>query len=156
MYRYSFIILLATLILLPGCNDDRPLFDEAYVFVTDEYGAEISEVNALSSFVAAYPVSISCRPWKEDLTLSYQIVAGNGLTEGIDYKVVPATASPLTFPNGVYQLAIRIEWLRNPVDETKDNTLQIILSEVSETLHIGMPGKAKRFATHTITKTAFE
>lgn len=142
--------------MLSGCNDDRPLFDTPFVYILDEYGGSTSEVNSLATFVATYTVYLSSHTPNRDIVVDYDIIVGKGLVENVDYRIIPSSTSPLIFPNGVYQMAIRIEWLRNPTDDSKENTLQVVLTETSDDITIGMPGKTKRFSSHTITKKRHE
>ena len=62
-----------------------------------------------------------------------------GLTEDVDYKVV-TTANPLVFLPGINDMPIRIRWLKNPVDPTKDNTVTIRLTGNSKGYNLGFPG----------------
>ena len=72
------------------------------------------------------------------------MILGDGLKEGVDFKLQASTASPLTFEPGTYDLPVRILWLKNPdFDGSKDNSLRIRLKSSSLEGYPG-PGEVRR------------
>lgn len=138
-----------------SCTKNDPvIFDDAFVYVADANGASSSVVDWESqNYLATYYVYLVSPSLSEDIEVSYDLVVGDGLTEGVDYKVVASTASPITFIQGIYSMPIRIEWLRHELDAKKDNTLRIVLRSCSDpSVQIGKPGPDRLGAEYTIRK----
>ena len=58
-------------------------------------------VNAVST----YSIYLSSAPLKESVTVVYDIIAGDGLTEGVDYEIVNKSNSVVFLP-GIYDMPI--------------------------------------------------
>ena len=143
----------AVLLGLSGCSD-RPsdfVFRDYFVSITSESGAASSSVlSTADNLVLQYPVRLVSQEREEDLTITFEVVPGDGLQEGVDY-VVPAKRS-VTFSNKEYLKYIRINYLKHRVTEGKDNTLVIRLTSSSDPdVSIGYPGPSKRYSYHTVT-----
>ena len=145
------IIILATA-LLCGCSDRIKINTPFFVSVKSESGAESTHVlSTANNLVLQYPVNLVCTERSEDVLITFEVVPGNGLKEGVDYTL-PASRT-LTFSKGEYLKYIRINYLNHVVDKTKDNTVVIrLVSSSDPDIVIGYPGPSKKFSTHTITK----
>ncbi|MBQ0144868.1 MAG: hypothetical protein KBS78_06825 [Bacteroidales bacterium] len=145
---------LAALLSLVSCNDKLEIrFEDYFVCIKDEADAETSNFKASSEEdVTTLYVSLIAPPLGETLTVDYEITAGNGLVEGVDYKLLSSKKS-VSIANGVTRMPIRIAFMPTPADKSKDNTLKIELKSCSmPSIKIGYPGPSKRFSTHVITK----
>ena len=140
-------------LLFSSCTPEEKLFDEPYVYVTDENNTTGSEIGKTAVTVSTYWVYLSSEKLAQKEEVTYELVVGDGLQEGVDFKRVAATSSPLVFLPGIYELPVRIEWLNNPnLDPNKDNTLRIVLTGTSSNFTLGYPGPAHLYKEYTITK----
>ena len=133
-------LLLAT--LLTGCADQEGTwFDEPFVRISTSTGQASTVVLSNVRNTNAYNVYLSSTPIADNdsVEVSYEVIVGDGLKEDVDYKVV-TTQNPLVFLPGIYDMPIRVRWLKNPVDPTKDNTLTIRLTANSKGYTLGYPG----------------
>ena len=144
----------AALALLCGCErHTETFFDTPFV--------RIEEVNGGSSMVVDHTldnvlteirvvVSASKNYFTAPITVEYEVIAGDGLKEGTDFKIQSSHRSPLTFDPGSYSRPIRVIWYKSSAfDPSKDNTLtfRITGTSVPEML-LGVPGpggKKKEF-----------
>ena len=125
---------------LYSCDQEESVyFDEPFVRICTSTGESRTVVLSNVRNTNTYSVYLSSRPITDSLEVSYEVIVGNGLTEDVDYKVV-TTANPLVFLPGINDMPIRIRWLRNPVDPTKDNTVTIRLTGNSKGYNLGFPG----------------
>lgn len=138
---------------LASCAKEEVVWDHPYIIITDEFNTSSATVNQLGTFVATYSVKMSTKAIDYDVAVKFEVKAGNGLTEGVDYKVI-TSGGELNFPPGVYVRPLRIEWLSNAIDPSKDNTLTIALTSNSANFTIGYPGPAHNNAKYVITKVA--
>ncbi|MBQ7195235.1 MAG: hypothetical protein IJS07_06335 [Bacteroidales bacterium] len=139
---------LGLLISSNSCQDHLVvLFDTPFFAITDIDGT-LSEMdinkdaNGLVSELKVRFV-VSNHYYQEPVTLNYDLICGDGITEGVDFAVQPSTASPLTFnPADGYERIIRIVFYKNPAfDASKDNTLRVRLSGSSlKNAIMGYPG----------------
>lgn len=143
----KFIYIILVLLLACSCEDRViVLFDTPFVSITDEGGSATSMTvpaemnNMLTSLTVK--LCVSNNYFTEPISVEYELVVGDGLKEGVDFKLQASTASPLVFEKGTYTKPIRIIWLNNPdFDASKDNTLTVRLSgsSISEMV-LGYPG----------------
>lgn len=125
---------------LYSCDQDESVyFDEPFVRICTSTGEARTVVLSNVRNTNTYSVYLSSRPITDSLEVSYEVIVGDGLTEDVDYKVV-TTANPLVFLPGINDMPIRIRWLKNPVDPTKDNTVTIRLTGNSKGYNLGFPG----------------
>lgn len=125
---------------LYSCDQEESVyFDEPFVRICTSTGEARTVVLSNVRNTNTYSVYLSSRPITDSLEVSYEVIVGNGLTEDVDYKVV-TTANPLVFLPGINDMPIRIRWLKNPVDPTKDNTVTIRLTGNSKGYNLGFPG----------------
>lgn len=153
MKQISKLITLA--LMLTACSDrpDDLLFEKFFVSVTDENGAQTSRVlSSSNNFVVTYYFSLVSEELKEPLTINFDLQVGDGLKEGKDFTLQTQSRT-ITFDPGVYKKPFRINYLSNPVDDSKDNTIKIVITSASDpSITIGYPGPSAKFSTHTITK----
>ena len=146
-----FILILVTLMLNACGKDVMEPYDHPFIHIMKDNLSTTTvawNVNAVNT----YSVYLSSKPLKEKLTVDFDIIVGNGLQEGVDYEIINKSRSLLFLP-GIYDMPIRIKWLPNPIDPTKDNTIKIVLLSNSMNLTIGMPGPDHLQSEFTITKT---
>lgn len=98
-----------------------------------------------------YFVYLSAKLQYEPTIVNFEIIAGNGLSEGIDYEIVNAERS-VTLLGGVFQAPISIRWKSNPINREKDNSLTIRLTSNNRNFTIGLPGPDKKQSSLKITK----
>ena len=141
--------------MLTACSDrpDDLLFKSFFVSVADEAGSQASRVlSSSNNFVVTYYFSLVSEELKEPLTVNFDLQVGDGLKEGKDFTLQTQSRT-ITFDPGVYKKPFRINYLSNPVDDSKDNTIKIVITSASDpSITIGYPGPSAKFSTHTITK----
>lgn len=138
-----------------ACDRNRPVvFDGAFVHVSDERGFTSSEVSWESNAnLVTYYVNLVCPGDFGEVTVDYELVVGNGLEEGVDFKHIASTAGPLSFPSGVYRRPVRIEWLRHEIDPSRDNSVRIRLTGCDHPkVMLGKPGPDRLGREYMITK----
>lgn len=144
----KFIIISAALtLLLSGCEANTDfVFDTPFVSIADKSKLQTSqmidkEANNLLSELCISLVA-SDNKFQNPVTVEYELVVGDGLKEGVDFKLQSSTASPVTFTPGTYDMPVRIIWMKNPAfDPKKDNRLEVRLSGCSlPDAHIGYLG----------------
>ena len=123
-----------------SCADQEgEWFNEPFVRIATSTGQSSTVVLSNVRNTNTYSVYLSSTPIVDSLEVSYEVIVGDGLQEDVDYKVV-TTQNPLVFLPGIYDMPIRIRWLKNPVDPTKDNTVTIRLTGNSKGYNLGYPG----------------
>lgn len=162
MMRKFLGIFMAAALLFCGCDwHEDVYFDTPYAFIFDNAGGSSSTIDSrfgkgVESVLTELKVSVSLseKRFSEPVTVEYEIIAGDGLKEGVDYKVQPSTASPLTFSQGTYSLPVRIMWLKTETpDASKDNTLTIRISGSDmPDMVLGYPGPSHRGQAFVYTK----
>ena len=119
------------MVAICSCADQEvELFDEPFVRIATPTGTASTVVLSNVRNVNAYIVYLSSPPIVDSLEVSYEIIVGEVVT----------TQNPLVFLPGIYDAPIRIRWLRNTVDPTKDNTVTIRLTGNSKGYNLGFPG----------------
>lgn len=148
------ILCLAAVFALCACSENDPvIFDDAFVYITDANNLSSSSVDSDAKNISTYYIVLVAPALGQDLEVTYDLIAGEGLQPDVDYRPVASTASPVTIPAGVYRLPIRIEWLAHELDAAKDNSLQIVLRSCDNpNVGIGRPGPARNGVKYTITK----
>lgn len=114
--------------------------------------ASSTTVSAKANTVGTYNVYLSSARPSQPIEVTYEIVVGDGLQQGVDYNLI-TTGNVLTFYPGIYDMPIRIQWLPNEnIDLTKDNTVKIVLLSNNKGYNIGLPGPDHNQSVFTITK----
>ena len=128
--------LLAALALIVACNKIAT-FDGAFV-AFDTAKSSVVSIDAEGEFAGSYTVHYTGPKPSAPIVVSFAVTCGDGLAEGIDYKVV-TVGGKITFMPGIYEQTIKIGWLPHDIDETKDNTVTISLLS-AEGVTLGYPG----------------
>ena len=128
--------LLAALALTGACNKIAT-FDGAFV-AFDSAKSSVVSIDAEGEFTGSYTVHYTGPKPSAPIVVTFAVTCGDGLSEGIDYKVA-TVGGKITFMPGIYEQVIKIDWLPHDIDEMKDNTVTIsLLSAGGVTL--GYPG----------------
>lgn len=153
--KTSHFLFFGLLVFLSACGmEEHEPYQVPFVHIMkDEVSSAV--VSALANTPAnrpdSYTVYLSSKPLEDDLVVDFDLIIGNGLQEGRDFILVTQGRS-LTFKPGIYDMPIRIRWIANPVDPTKDNTLTIVLVGNNKGFHLGLPGPDHLQSRFTITK----
>ncbi len=145
---------LAALALLCGCERHTEVFfDTPFVRIEDANGGSSMVIDhTLDNVLTEIRVLVSASKnyFSTPIIVEYEVIVGNGLKEGTDFRIQASHRSPLTFDPGTYSLPIRVIWSKSTTfDPSKDNTLifRITQTSVPEML-LGVPGpdsKKKEF-----------
>lgn len=128
--------LLAALVLTGACNKIAT-FDGAFV-AFDTAKSSVVSIDAEGEFTGSYTVHYTGPKPSVPIVVSFAVTCGDGLSEGIDYKVA-TVGGKITFMPGIYEQTIKIDWLPHDIDETKNNTVTISLLS-AEGVTLGYPG----------------
>ena len=143
MRRLNKITELAMLMLIAvsaaSCNKIT-LFDEAFV-AFDTAKSSVVSINATGEFTGSYTLHYTGPKPSAPIVVNFVVTCGNGLAEGVDYKVATA-GGKITFMPGIYEQVIKIDWLPHEIDESKDNTVTISLVS-ADGVTLGYPGPDK-------------
>lgn len=146
MTNCSRIIIIAALALLLGCEKhEEVFFDTPFVRIEDTGGKASMDIDhTLDNMLTEIRVVVSASNnyFTAPITVEYETIVGNGLTEGVDFKIQSSHRSPLTFSPGTYSLPIRVIWYKPAsFDPAKDNTLTLRLTSASiPEMQLGVPG----------------
>lgn len=157
MNRLKKILILTAIVpVLSSCVQKYVVFDNPYAYVVLEgdlqYGESSVVPSNVNNVIRTYNVYLSSKSFDSAITVNYDIVAGDGLKEGVDFETVSSDRT-LTFLPGIYCMPVRIKYLRHELDSSKDNTLMISLSSSSDpAVSLGFPGDARKCSKHIITK----
>lgn len=127
---------LATLALTVACNKIET-FDGAFV-AFDTTKSSVVSIDAEGEFTGSYTLHYTGPKPSAPIVVSFAVTCGDGLSEGIDYKVT-TVGGKISFMPGIYEQTIKIDWLPHDIDETKDNTVTISLLS-AEGVTLGYPG----------------
>lgn len=127
---------LVTLALTLACNKIET-FDGAFV-AFDTTKSSVVSIDAEGEFTGSYTLHYTGPKPSAPIVVSFAVTCGDGLSEGIDYKVA-TVGGKITFMPGIYEQTIKIDWLPHDIDETKDNTVTISLLS-AEGVTLGYPG----------------
>lgn len=122
-----------------SCNKIT-LFDEAFVDF-DTAKSSVVSINATGEFTGSYTLHYTGPKPSAPIVVNFVVTCGNGLAEGVDYKVATA-GGKITFMPGIYEQVIKIDWLPHEIDESKDNTVTISLVS-ADGVTLGYPGPDK-------------
>lgn len=122
-----------------SCNKIT-LFDEAFV-AFDTAKSSVVSINATGEFTGSYTLHYTGPKPSAPIVVNFVVTCGNGLAEGVDYKVATA-GGKITFMPGIYEQVIKIDWLPHEIDESKDNTVTISLVSADD-VTLGYPGPDK-------------
>ena len=134
----SFLIALVSLLTLSSCVNEIEPYDNPFIYLSSN-GASSASVSQIAQVAGEYTIHLSSKSLDEPLVVDFSITPGDGLTEGVDYRVI-TQGRQATIQPGLYQYNIRIMWLPHKLDATKDNTLKIKLENNSLGFTMGLPG----------------
>lgn len=147
---------------LTACNYSQinVSYDVPFVFIQDGGGSANLTVDAeANNYTTTLYVGLSCRKMDHNVTVDYKITVGDGLTEGVDFRLKDGLEGKITFNSGVYRQPIHIIWYNHggPMDTSKDNTLRVDLVNCSESdFTIGYPNidgnPVKIYSSFTFTR----
>ncbi|MGM9768244.1 MAG: hypothetical protein ACI3Z0_07270 [Candidatus Cryptobacteroides sp.] len=147
-----YIALMLGALLLCGCdiNDFKQFTD--YYMAFDTSKSSTTTVNEAGEFAGSYNIHFCTVKRDEAVTVTVEVIPGDGLCENVDYKVV--TSSSIKFAPGVYDKTFVIQWLPHVLDASKDNTLTLRLFDCSDpSVTLGVPGPDEGFRSLKIYKT---
>lgn len=149
--KNTIISLLVVIVTFSSCTkEETSVLDAPFVHINFNNLSTV-EVNSNRKDIVSYYIYLSTKPLEKDMLLDYSIVVGDGLKEGRDFKII-TTEYPLVFPIGIYRRPIQIQWLDNPVDPTKNNTIIIKLNSNNLNIPVGFPGRDANQSKFYITK----
>lgn len=143
--KYIFAFVLAA-ILFAGCRKhEQVFFDTPFVRIEDANGSSSMMVDKdLDNMLTEIRIVVSASKnyFTEPIVVEYEVVVGNGLEEGKDFKIQSSHRSPVTFDPGTYIMPIRVIWYKTDTfDAGKDNTLTLRLTGTScPDMLLGVPG----------------
>ena len=132
-------MLMSIVVSAASCNKIT-LFDEAFV-AFDTAKSSVVSINATGEFTGSYTLHYTGPKPSAPIVVNFVVTCGNGLAEGVDYKLATA-GGKITFMPGIYEQVIKIDWLPHEIDESKDNTVTISLVS-AEGVTLGYPGPDK-------------
>ena len=149
--RYIKFLWIFGIVSLTSCHKDAfEPYDQPFVHIMKN-GLSAVSVSARGTSVETYSVYLSSKALTENLTVDFGIITGEGLVAGADFELL-TTGNQLVFPPGIYEMPVRIRWVKNPVDESEDNTLKIVLLGNSMGFTLGLPGPDGKQKEFVITK----
>lgn len=132
-------MLMSIAVSAASCNKIT-LFDEAFV-AFDTAKSSVVSINATGEFTGSYTLHYTGPKPSAPIVVNFVVTCGNGLAEGVDYKVTTA-GGKITFMPGIYEQVIKIDWLPHEIDESKDNMVTISLVS-ADGVTLGYPGPDK-------------
>ena len=151
MKKNMLFLFIGGLLLFSSCSlEENPPYDLKFIHIMKDE-ASSTTVSSKANTVSTYNVYLSAPASQETVTVTYEIIVGEGLTENVDYKLLTKQTS-LVFLPGIYDMPIRIQWYPNPIDPEKDNSIKIRLLTNDKGYSIGLPGPDKNQSEFTITK----
>lgn len=149
--KRNILYLSSLILLLTSCGlNELPEYNLKYIHIMMNESSETT-VSSKANMIGTYNVYLSAPASEETVTVTYEIIAGDGLKEGVDYKII-TQGNTLTFLPGIFDMPIRIQWFSNTLDPKKDNTLKIKLISNDKGYSIGLPGPNQNQSVFTIRK----
>ena len=97
-------MLMSIVVSAASCNKIT-LFDEAFV-AFDTAKSSVVSINATGEFTGSYTLHYTGPKPSAPIVVNFVVTCGNGLAEGVDYKVVTA-GGKITFMPGIYEQVIK-------------------------------------------------
>lgn len=149
--RYIFPLALTMLVAVSCHINDFKEFSDYYI-AFDPGNSSPMSINEAGSVVGQYTIHFCTVKRDDTVGVEVEVTPGDGLTEGIDYKVVSSPS--VKFVPGVYDRTFVIEWLPHTIDPSKDNSLTLTLhSCTDEGIILGVPGPSHKDISIRINKT---
>lgn len=150
--KYLYSALLLQLIIFSSCNKSEDiLFDTSFISLETINSSSAGPINTDQEFIGEYKIYLNSSPLTNNLEVNYEIELGDGLVAGRDFELLTKSNTLILYP-GIYDMSIRIKWLRTCVrddndviisdslDDTKDTSLTIRLVSNTANLPMGYPG----------------
>lgn len=150
--KYLYSILVLQLIIFSSCSKSEDiLFDTPFISLEPINSSSAGPINSDQEFIAEYKIYLNSSPLANNLEVNYEIELGDGLVAGRDFELLTKSNTLIFYP-GIYDMSIRIKWLRTCVrddndviisdslDDTKNTSLTIRLVSNTENLAMGYPG----------------
>lgn len=147
------ILCLAAFFAVTSCQDKLDIvFSDYYTYIDDGNNGTYLAAEGDDAYVFTMFIHIVAPAQDDIVTVSYEVTPGNGLKEGVDYKLV-SSSKTIAFQPGIYKMPVRIELLKSSaLDKTKDNTITITLVDNSAGFGLGKPGPDARQKSFVIEK----
>lgn len=151
IYKYIIQLFVLPIIFLSCNKDENIVFDSPFISIEALNAASAGPVNTDQEFVGEYMIYLNSPAQSQKIDVTYEIIVGNGLVNGRDYQIL-TEGTVQNFLPGIYDMPIRIKWLRtcerdadgniinDPLDDTKDTTLKIKLIKSNTDFTLGYPG----------------
>ncbi len=146
----KFIMILSAGLFFSCGQDEHEPYDHPFIHIMYNDASTV-EVSQGADYTATYNIYLSSAPLKQNLEVTFDIVAGGGLVEGVDYEMVTKSRTLVFLPN-IYDMPVRVHWKPHVLDENKDNTLKIVLVSNNMGFTMGLPGPSQNQKTLTIKK----
>ncbi len=145
------IYILVALTGLVSCNKFTS-YDGPYFLYFDSEKSSSTSINEFGELVGNYYLHYSGVQRSDIMTVKYEVVAGNGLVEGVDYEFESFKGSVIFYPD-VYEMTIRIRFLKHEIDAARNNSLRLSLVTCSDpAVSLGYPGPLETGKTLIINK----
>lgn len=144
-----------SLFFVLSCSINDPIyFNDRFIHIEDEYGGSSSVINWESNNLIKEYSLVYVSSVLSDINVKYEIIVGDGLRENVDFQLIKGEIEgDVTLYKGIYKSAIRIKWLKSPLDETKDNSVTIkLISCDDKDVMLGRPGPDARGNEYIIQK----
>ena len=110
-----YILFLVFILFFSSCGlDEHPQYDLKFIHIMANESSSIT-VSSKANVIGTYNVYLSSSPTSETVTVTYEVIAGNGLKEGVDYKLL--SDNTVTFLP-VSTICRFDQWIAN-IDPTK-------------------------------------
>lgn len=136
-----------------SCNkSDLEIRQHKFIHIMDRESSTAT-VSTQSNSIGTYNIYLSAptREFMDSVVVEYKIMVGDGLTEGVDYQIINKS-NLLTFLPGIYSMPVRIRWIANPIEATKDNSITIELVSNNKNYILGLPGPSQNQKSFKIIK----
>ncbi len=153
----TFAALLAVLGALTGCTPELEPLDSPFVYIKDGNGTGSMNVDAdANNLTTSLYVTTCSRKIEEVVEVSFRAIVGDGLKEGVDFRIKQGLEGSVKFQPGVNKMPIHVVWSKNPdLDPSKDNTLTIEITSCSHpdfTLGYLSLGDTHLYKSYTFTR----
>ncbi|MGQ1889737.1 hypothetical protein ACT29H_04775 [Thermophagus sp. OGC60D27] len=151
MKTKSLFPILLMLVFLACNENETEVYDRPFIHIMYE-GASSIKVSSKANVLKEYNIYLSSKPLSQNLVVDYEVLVGNGLEEGVDFELI-TQGNTMTFLPGIYEMPVRIKWLPNALDPSKDNSIVIRLTGNNLGFTLGLPGPDHHQTELKITKT---
>lgn len=132
------LLMLPALLFNASCKKEITPYNTPFFHIMVDNKGSV-EVLSNRKDAVNYNVYLSAELQFEPVEVKYEVVVGNGLTEGKDFELV-TKGNTLNFPAGIFERPITIQWKESVLDPAKNNTITIRLLSNSKNYNLGLPG----------------